>query len=351
MRAAVVGAGQISKQHLRALAKCSDVRTVGICDLSRVMAEAAADRFRIESWYTDYRRMIDEKRPDVVHILTPPSTHFAIASECLRRGAHVIAEKPIVEESAQLDELVGIARAEQRQIVEDHNYLFNRDVQYILDLVEQGLLGTVRRVDVDLCLAISGDQRRPVDSAAQNGAERSTAAVRDFLTHLCYLAYAFVGDHKTVSTSWRFSGAADGAVVDSMQALIEGRSATARIGFSTDGQPDSFIVRVQGTRMQVATNLFEVGSVRTTLLGGPKPLMPIRNMLRRGCSEWANAARSMSRKLSGGAGPYEGMWELINRFYANLKQGAEPPVSIQQIIAVNALYHEILRQVPAPCAC
>src|SRR6478735_957799 len=106
MRAAVVGAGQISKQHLGALANCGDVRTVAICDLSPVMAEAAADRFHIESWFTDYGRMLDEKRPDVVHVLTPPSTHFEIASECLRRGAHVIAEKPIVEESVQLEELV-----------------------------------------------------------------------------------------------------------------------------------------------------------------------------------------------------------------------------------------------------
>jgi hypothetical protein len=175
--------------------------------------------------------------------------------------------------------------------------------------------------------------------------------VRDFLTHLCYLAYAFIGDHRRASATWRSSAAADGAVIDNMQALIEGASATARIGFSTDSQPDSFTVRVQGTRLQVATNLFEVGSVQTTLLSGPKPLMPIRNMLRRGCSEWSNAARSLARKLSGGPGPYEGMWELIHRFYANLERGAEPPVSIRQILAVNTLYHDILRQVPAPCAC
>src|SRR5205085_11524025 len=97
MRAAVIGAGQISKQHLGALAKCEGVEVVGVCDLSPVMAEVAAERFGIAAWFTDYRRMLDEKRPDVVHVVTPPSTHFKIASDCLGRGAHVVVEKPITE--------------------------------------------------------------------------------------------------------------------------------------------------------------------------------------------------------------------------------------------------------------
>lgn len=349
MRAAVIGAGQISKQHLGALAKCGDVKIVGVCDLSPVMAEAAAERFGIESWFSDYRRLLDEKRPDAVHILTPPSSHFAIAGDCLRHGAHVLVEKPITEDIAQLEELFTIAQQEQKQLVEDHNYQFNRDIQSILGLVERSELGEVRRVDIDLCLAIARPQGGLAGPAGENGAsQRSTAIVRDFLTHLCYLAYAFIGEYRRTHTAWRFSQG-PGAAVDNMQTLVEGERATARIGFSIDSQPDSFTIRVQGTRMRVETNLFEVGVLRTQVLGGPKPLLPIRNMLRRGGAEWMNAGRSFCRKLSGGPGPYEGMWELIRRFYDSLRRGEQPPISIQQIRSVNALYHDILREVPASC--
>ncbi len=352
MRAAVVGAGQISKQHLGALAKCGDVKVVAVCDLSPVMAEAAADRFQIESWFTDYRVMLNDKHPDVVHILTPPSTHFPIARDCLRGGAHVLVEKPIAEEFAQLEELMAIAQAEQRQLVEDYNYQFNRDVQNILGLIERGDMGQVRHTDIDLCLAVPDLGDRFAHSGAQTGAgQNSTTVVRDFLTHLCYLAHAFVGDHRRVNTTWRFSQGPAGPVIDCMQALVEGQSATARIGFSTDSQPDSFTIRVQGTRMRVETNLFEVGIVRTALMGGPKPLVPIRNMLWRGRAESTNAVRSLCRKLSGGPGPYEGMWEFIRRFYDALNRGKEPPVSTQRILAVNSLYHDILGEVPVSCVC
>ena len=350
MRAAIVGAGQISKQHLGALAKCGNVQVVGVCDLSPVMAESTAERFGVGSWFTDYRRMLAEKHPDVVHILTPPATHFAIARDCLQGGAHVLVEKPITEDFGQLTELVAIAQAARKQLLEDHNYLFNRNVQDILGCMRQGLLGEVRHVDIDICLAVFGPGSRFVDASGQGDApQNATAAVRDFLTHLCYLAFVFIGDHRHVSTAWRISQGPNGMVVDNMHALIEGQHATARIAFSADSQPDGFTIRVQGTRMRVETNLFDVGIVRTELLGGPKPLVPIRNMLRRGRAEWSNAARSLSRKLGGGPGPYEGLWELIHRVYDSLQQGLEPPISTQQILAVNTLYHDILRE--APCAC
>lgn len=341
MRAAVIGAGHISKQHLAALAECADVSVVGVCDLSAVMAEVAAERFRIESWFTDYRRMLDEKHPDVVHILTPPSTHFAIARDCLQRGAHILAEKPITEEFGQLEELIAVAQAENRQLVEDHNYQFNRGIVDILKVVQNGRLGQVRHVDINLCLAVPG----------RKGSTANSLLIHDFLTHLCYLSYTFIGEHRQVHTVWRSPTDAGHPTVENMQSLVEGECATARIGFSTDSQPDSFTVRVQGTRMLVETNLFEVGAVRTALLGGPKPLMPIRNMVRRGGREWVNASRSLCRKLGGGPGPYEGMWELIRLFYDSLNRGTNPPVSTQQILAVNALYRDILREVPAPCAC
>ena len=352
MRAAVVGAGQISKQHLGALAACKGVTIVGVCDISPVMAEATAARFGIASWFTDYRRLLDEQRPDVVHILTPPATHFSIAKECLECGTHIFVEKPITEDFAQLEELIAMAAGRGKVVVEDHNYRFNRDVQHMLRLVESGRVGEVRHVDIDLCLAIFGPGSRFTDMAAQRlGQVSTTGPVSEFLTHLCYLAHAFIGDHRRVSSAWRLSQQACGPVVDNLQALVEGDRGTARLGFSADSQPDRFTVRVQGTRMQVETNLFEVGVVQSQLLGGPKPLMPVRNMMRRGRAEWSNAARSLRRKLGGGPGPYEGLWNLIRSYYDNLLRGVEPPVSTHETLAVNRLFRDIVQEAPVPCAC
>ena len=87
------------------------VEVVGVCDLSRAMAESAAERFGVPRWSTDSPAMLEESRPDVVHVTTPPTSHYPLAMAALDAGAHVILEKPATVTFDQLDDLVGHARA------------------------------------------------------------------------------------------------------------------------------------------------------------------------------------------------------------------------------------------------
>ena len=94
MKAALIGAGQIAKQHLSCLKTLPGVELAAICDLSPATAEAAAERYGIRAWFTDHRAMLEKARPDVVHVTTPPTSHFRPAMDSLDAGAHVIVEKP-----------------------------------------------------------------------------------------------------------------------------------------------------------------------------------------------------------------------------------------------------------------
>src|SRR5205085_3129892 len=100
----------------------------GVCDLSRAMAESAAERFGVAAWFTDHRAMLDRIRPDVVHITTPPASHFRLAMDALTAGCHVIVEKPATAARAELDILLDSACRGRRVLVEDYNYFFNAPV-------------------------------------------------------------------------------------------------------------------------------------------------------------------------------------------------------------------------------
>ncbi len=352
LRAAVVGAGQIAKQHLGALAAAQGVETVGVCDLSPIMAESTADRFGVEHWSTDFRELLDQQQPNVVHITTPPGSHFQLARESLLAGCHVLVEKPATTEYEQFLELKSLAEQKNLWLIEDHNYLFNHSVQEMLALAATGALGEVRHVEVQVCLDLFGPGSRFADADMPHPAMREPAGiVTDFLTHLCYLAYAFVGEHHGFQAFFNRRLSLPESPISDFQALVDAKSGTALLGLSASSQPDAFTLSVQGTRMSVATNLFEVGTVRTELLGGPGPLVPVRNALRRGSSERRNAVRGLWRKLSGGPGPYEGLWSLVDRVYANLQNDGPPPVTMAQIDAVNRLVHEIQQEVASPCVC
>ncbi|MEQ1912942.1 MAG: Gfo/Idh/MocA family oxidoreductase, partial [Vicinamibacterales bacterium] len=89
MKAAIIGAGQIARQHLTCLEKLPGVEIAGICDLSPAAAEFATERHGAGAWFTDYREMFAQVKPDVVHITTPPSSHYRLAIDAVRAGAHV----------------------------------------------------------------------------------------------------------------------------------------------------------------------------------------------------------------------------------------------------------------------
>lgn len=86
LRTAMIGTGRISEEHLNALRTIRSARLVAVCDLSPTVARYAADRFGVEHAYTDYRPMLADLSPGVMHVLTPPHTHVAMVTDCLNAG-------------------------------------------------------------------------------------------------------------------------------------------------------------------------------------------------------------------------------------------------------------------------
>lgn len=338
LRAVVIGAGAIAKQHLGALQATPHAEAVGVCDLSPAMAESTAERFRIAEWGTDYRELLHKLRPDAVQVTTPASTHGAIARDCLDAGAHVLVEKPITASLEEYEQLAEHAVQSDRWLLEDHNYAFNRDVLRLLADRDAGRFGEIRHVEVQINLPLFAAGSRFADSDCPHPAMREPlGAVSDFLTHLSYLAIAFVGPHRAVKTLARHDSSAKASVIREFRAMIDAQHGSALLSLCTGSEIDGFWLRVEGSLRRAEVNLFEVGSVATSSLSGPQPLAPIRNMLGRAGAEFLNAPRSLSRKLSGGPGAYEGLWALVDAMYAQIAAGGEPPITPETTHATNAL--------------
>jgi len=339
MRAALIGAGQIARQHLACLRELPGVEVVGVCDLSPAMAESAAERFAVPAWFTDSREMLATARPDVVHVTTPPASHYPLALAAIEAGAHVIVEKPATVTLEELLTLGGRARDRGLALVEDYNYLFNSATREVLAQVESGEFGAVTHVEVFITLDILGagsvfaDPNAPHPILSLPG-----GAIADFLTHLASLAHRFVGPHSAAHTVWsRREPDRSPLPFDEFQALVDAERGTASLGFSARTQPDAFWLRVYGTRRQAVANLFETRLTVERLRGGPKPLRPLVNGLAEARAVRRSAFGSLRRKLSGGPGAYEGLWELLRQTYRALESGGELPVTPAQVTAVNRL--------------
>jgi len=336
MKTALIGAGQIARQHLACLQEMEGVDVRAVCDLSPAAAECAAERFGIPKWYTDYREMLALEMPEVVHVTTPPSSHFQLATAALQAGAHVFVEKPATESVEEVRAITQTALAANRALVENHNYLFNRATREILAEIESGAAGKVVHVEALICLDILGPSGFADPNLVHPALRMAGGAIADFLPHLASLAWRFVGPHRSAHTVWA-KRATSALPYDEFHATVEAERGTASLGFSASAQPDAFWLRVYCERMQATTNLFETRLTFDRVLSGPKPLRPLWNGLREGRDIRRAAVGSLVRKLSGGPGPYDGLWELLRGTYSALSTHGDLPVGLRQVQEVGEL--------------
>lgn len=95
VRVGLIGTGSMANaMHYPSLASMDDVELAGLCEAVPEKREATADRFGIARRYSDYRRMIEEVKPEAVYVLMPPHHMFEVAMDVMGRGCHLFIEKP-----------------------------------------------------------------------------------------------------------------------------------------------------------------------------------------------------------------------------------------------------------------
>jgi predicted dehydrogenase len=111
LRYAIAGAGSAGRFHWQTIGRDGGVALVAVADPSPPPTWQVRPRGGSTLLFPDARRMIDETRPELVSVCTPPAHHHLLALHALRAGAHVACEKPLALDLAQAHELER-ARAE-----------------------------------------------------------------------------------------------------------------------------------------------------------------------------------------------------------------------------------------------
>lgn len=116
-RIALIGCGAISGNHVRAILATNHT-LVALCDIRPERARALIEQYELGDLpiFTDYREMIDEIRPDAVHICTPHDLHAPMTVFALERDVHVLCEKPMCINPKQMAEIRRVAGKSRAQL-------------------------------------------------------------------------------------------------------------------------------------------------------------------------------------------------------------------------------------------
>lgn len=145
LKTAVIGVGNMGKNHARLLKEISGSQLVAVADLNPLVAAQIASRYGVRA-YTDYEQLIKVEQPQAIVVATPPTQHFASAAAALRSGAHVLVEKPITATLEKGQELIDLAKLNSRLLMVGHIVRFNPAVQLLKKKLETGELGRIFQI-------------------------------------------------------------------------------------------------------------------------------------------------------------------------------------------------------------
>ena len=141
LRVAIVGCGKIADAHAEQIQRIPGAEIAAVCDREELMARQLCDRFAVRRWFSDIAVMLDSIRPEVVHITTPPQSHYELGMQCLRAGCHVYMEKPFTVNAGEARTLIDAAVANGRKMTVGHDYQFTHAKRRMRALIRDGYLG------------------------------------------------------------------------------------------------------------------------------------------------------------------------------------------------------------------
>ncbi len=163
-------------------------------------SQASGEALGLPRIYDDYKQMaIREARRktgiEAVAIVTPNHVHYPAAREFLKRGIHVICDKPLTSTLPDAKKLVKAAEASDALFVLTHNYTGYPMVRHAREMVQAGEIGKIRVVQVEYAqdwLTIQQDFKQAEwrTDPARSGAGGSTG---DIGTHAYNIACFVTG--------------------------------------------------------------------------------------------------------------------------------------------------------------
>ena len=150
---AVIGMGPIGNRHARIYKDNRRSELVGVCDIQRDRADAAAAALGVPAFY-DAGKMLSTVKPDLVSVTTGGyeygSDHYQPTMQALEAGCHVLCEKPICNDIDKAKEMVARARELKRCFGVNLNHRFTPAAELAKKWVTEGRLGHLLFVNMSM---------------------------------------------------------------------------------------------------------------------------------------------------------------------------------------------------------
>jgi predicted dehydrogenase len=145
----VIGAGMIGDVHIDCIHKDGRAEVTWIASRKEKTLRLKREKFGIPNSTTDYRECLNDPSLDAVVIASPPYTHLRMIKDALRKGKHILLEKPMVVNRSELGALQDAVAQNPDPIILECSCRHARlqpKYRFIKQMIDSGELGEVYHI-------------------------------------------------------------------------------------------------------------------------------------------------------------------------------------------------------------
>lgn len=353
LKAAIVGCGKIADSHASQMRRIPGCEIVGACDREPLMAKQFYERFAVKAYFSDLNELLEKAKPDVVHITTPPQSHYAIAKQCLEHGCHVYVEKPFTLHVDETEKLIALANEKNLKITAGHDDQFRHAARRARALVKEGFLGEKPvHMESYYCYeigktgyagAILGDKqhwvRKLPGKLLHNIISHGVARIAEYVSGDSPQVIA----HGFVSPVLRSMG--EDEIIDELRVIVrDEEGTTAYFTFSSQMRPSLHQFRIYGNKNGLVLDQDEESVIKlygkrhkSYLANFAPPLDYAKQYL-------GNLRTNLGMFLRRDFHMKSGMKYLIEEFYRSIEEGTPVPIPYREILLTARIMDSIFVQ-------
>ena len=354
LKVAIVGCGKIADTHASLIRRIRECEIVAVCDNEELMAKQLYDRFPVKRYYCRLNELLDESRPDVVHITTPPQSHFAIAKQCLEKGCHVYVEKPFTLDAPEAEKLISIANENNCKLTVGHDAQFTEVSRQMRKLVQEGYLGGAPVHlesawcydfgDATYAKTLLGDRQHWVRTLPggllHNVISHGVSKIAEYMTSENPRIIA----HGFVSPFLKQIG--EDKIIDELRVIIhEEQGTTAYFTFSSQMQPSLHQFHIYGPKNGIMIDEDKQTLIKFQGKSYKSYLETFVPQLTNAGQYLLNFAHNLRLFLAMDFHMTSGMKYLIESFYRSITDGVQVPIPYREILLTSKIMDAIFEQI------
>lgn len=253
----ILGFARIAMNEvIPAILEAESARLYAVASRSQEKLKEAEELYKPEKLHHSYEALLEDKDVEAVYIPLPNALHKEWAIKAMEAGKHVLCEKPLALNEAEVREMAETSKKHKVLFMEAFMYRYTERTKRVAEILESGVLGDIRHVDSTFRFFLNREGTIKMKPELGGGALYDVGCYP-----VNFATMVFQEEPVKVSAAAAMQNQVD-VQISALLEYKDGKTASLHAGFNAFGRNYSEIIGTEG-RLEIPDSFLDNEGVMT----------------------------------------------------------------------------------------